>query len=220
MAWVVLIAVMLSSSPLLDFRVISTQSQFARVESGEVSLDVFGSHAQERFDLYDARRRLARPGYLRIQALAASLDKSDPEWASRLRVFIGDEDEAPGWSEAQLRRIALRPERFEIPAGLAEAIKGPSNRSLDARLPDVLFRVDLGGRDGHEYVSVKFEGGGSSLSALCWHLLGGSWETCGRAYQSYTFSEAPVEEIKTGDFEVVEPEFMYLRVGGEVIRFR
>ena len=120
----------------------------------------------------------------------------------------------------QLQKILLQPERFEIPAGLAEAIKGPSSQSLNEWFPDVLFRVDLGGLGGYEYVSVRIDNERGHFSAACWHFLRGKWAKCGRVYQSAISPEALGAELRTADFEVVEPEQMDLRVGKQVLSFR
>ena len=217
MSWVVLIAVMLTSTPLLDFRVISTQSQFARIESGEVALDAFGLRTYEVFDLYDVRWQLARPGYLRIQALAESLDETDPKRASWLRVFIGDEEEPPGWTEAQQQEIVLRPEAFEIPSGLVKAIK---SRRSDT--PKVMFCVELGGDKGYEYISVHREENPKSYSAYCWQFSEEDWRTCGsdKYLRGGSFDRLS-QELSKADFEAIAPDKPYknLRVGELVLHF-
>ena len=207
------------SSPLLDFRVVSARSQFARIESGKVALGVLSENTAGLYDLYDVRTQLARPGYLRIQALAASLDETDPEWASRLRVFIGDEEEPPGWSEAQQQQIVLRPETFDIPLGLVKAIE-----AWRSDTPKVLFRVELGGDKRYEYVSVHLEEDGRSFSAYCWQSLEENWRTCGS--NTYTYLRADsldwlYQEFSTADFEAIASDRPYknLRVGERLLDF-
>ena len=217
MSWVVLIAVMLTSTPLLDFRVISTQSQFARIESGKVALDAIGTPTNRFFDLYDARRQLARPGYLRIQALAASLVETDPQWASRLRVLIGDEEAIPGWTEAQQQEIVLRPEVFEIPTELVKEIK---SRRSDT--PKVMFRVQLGGDQAYEYISLHLETDAKSYAAYCWQFFVEKWRTCGSdKYVRGESFDRLYQQLSSADFEAITPNKPYknLRVGELVLDF-
>ena len=217
MSWVVLIAVMLANSPLLDFRAISARSQFARIESGEVALDAFSMRTYGLYDLHDVRRQLARPGYLRIQALAESLDETDPKRASWLRVFIGDEEEPPGWTEAQQQQIVLRPETFDIPLALVKAMK---TRRSDT--PEVMFRVELGGDKRYEYVSVHLEEGGGSFSAYCWQFWEENWRTCGSdTYVRAGSLDRLYQELSSADFEVIAPDAPYknLLVGERLLDF-
>lgn len=218
MSWVLLIALLLTCTPLLDFRVITTQNQFARIQSGRVALEEisFRSMFDGRFNWWAAQTYLARPAYLRMQALAASIEDSDPALASRLRVFIGDEEHPAGWTERQLQNMVLRPEPFEIPAGLDKAVMG---RGSD--LPDVLFRVDLGDDQQAEYVTVFFDSDGQSVSALCWQQNGTTWQLCGEVWLRPDSPEALFEEIARADFEAITPDTAYknLRIGDLVLDF-
>ena len=217
MSWVLLVALLLTSTPLLDFRVIATQSQFARIESGQLAVEDINFSSDGRFNWRDARSYLARPGYLRMQALAQSINDSDPDRASRLRILIGDEDEPSGWTERQWQQIVLRPERFEIPPGLEEALMGRSRE-----LPDVLFRVDLGDDQVAEYVSVHFDSRSQGFSADCWQLQGKAWRHCGKTSLRFDSPDGLFEEIAEADFEAVTPVSAYknLRVGELVLDFR
>ena len=68
---------LLVNSPLLDFRSISLASQFRRVDTGEIDL--------RDFDFHYARHHLARPAWLRMQALIDAYEHSDPELAQLIR---------------------------------------------------------------------------------------------------------------------------------------
>ena len=217
MSWVVLIAVMLTSTPLLDFRAVSARSQIARIESGGAALDAFSMKRYGFYDLHDVRRQLARPGYLRIQALAASLDETDPKRARWLRVFIGDEEDPAGWTEARQQQIVLRPETFDIPLGLVEAMKV---RRSDT--PEVLFRVELGGDKRYEYVSVHLEEDERTFSAYCWQSAEENWRSCGRdTYMRAGSPDRLYQVFSTADFEAIAPDTPYknLRVGELVLHF-
>ena len=217
MSWVVLIALMLANSPPLDFRAVSARSLFARIESGEVALDAFSMKTYGLYDLHDVRRQLARPGYLSIQALAASLGETDPKRARWLRVFIGDEEDPAGWTEAQQQQIVLRPETFDIPLGLVEAMKV---RRSDT--PQVLFRVELGGDTRYEYVSVHLEEDARTFSAYCWQYAEENWRSCGSdTYMRAGSPDRLYQEFSTADFEAIAPDTPYknLRVGEQLLDF-
>ncbi|MCY3605913.1 MAG: DUF4153 domain-containing protein [Gammaproteobacteria bacterium] len=218
MSWVLLVALLLTCTPLLDFRVITTQNQFARIESGRLALDEisFRPTSDGRFNWWAAQTYLARPAYLRMQALAASIEDSDPGRASRLRVLIGDEEQPAGWTERQLQNMVLRPEPFEIPEGLDEAVMGRGSE-----IPDVLFRVDLGGDRQAEYVTVFFDSDGQRVSALCWQQNGTTWQLCGDVWLRSDSPEALFEQITGADFEAIKPDSPYknLRIGDLVLDF-
>ena len=140
-SWVVLASLLLTTSPLLDFRVISAWSLFSAVASGETHID--------DLDVEYVQTWLARPGYLRLQSLLSSLENSDPEAAQNLRARIENkagmtEVEVPrNWTVEQKAQIVMRPESIDIPRELEEVI----NRNHDGP-PDFIFRVDLGGGRG------------------------------------------------------------------------
>ena len=207
MSWVVVAALLLANSPLLDFRVLSANSQFARLDSGEISL--------EQFDFHAVRTSMARAGHLRMEALIGSLEEDDPEIAANVRGLLARDDGRYGLAER--RDIVLRPEPFEIPEGLLGSIGvetfGP---------PDLLFQVDLGGGPDYEYVSVRFEAERQTVIAACWRRRDDSWANCGDMFWNDKDGFAELqEEISAADFEALVPDAAYknLRVGKTVLQF-
>ena len=146
MSWVVLGSLLLAASPLLDFRSISASSHFARVDSGKL--------LAEDLDLRYVRE-LGRPGRVRLEALLERLDESDPQAALAVRARFAEDEQVGGWTPRQLSRIVMRPEPFEITAGLVEQLE-----RFKSRRPDALFRVDLGGGETPEVVAVWVEASG------------------------------------------------------------
>lgn len=148
LGWVVTGLMLAAHSPLLDFRRISTASQFARVEAGALELRVF--------DFHYARRHLARPAHLKMQALAESLDDSDPELAQTIRDPTRLQGEDAHAGRVFWERVVYRPEPFEVPAelrSLAEtSVWAPT--ILDGRNVIVLVRVDLNDDGDTEYVVI------------------------------------------------------------------
>ena len=208
MSWVVLASLLLTASPLLDFRSISVWSQFSQLESGEVAL--------EDLDVRYLSRGLARPGHLRIHSLVESLEASDPEAAQRLRIRLGQEKGSLGWTADQQARIVMRPEPFEVSADLAHAI----DRG-DRGVPDLLFRLDLGGGEDLEYVSVKLHPSSNRAYFNCFGASGEEWESCGRARLSAESYQELLKELSEQEFEAVVPEQPYkdLRVGEHLLEF-
>ena len=119
MGWVMLGILLLINTPVLDFRAISTRSQVARVESGEI-------HAIE-FDFRYAREMLARSGYLAAQRLIEQLG-FDPlaEGAPQGVVMLrdgADERERQRILDAFWSAVAFRGNRFEVPEDVRAAIE-------------------------------------------------------------------------------------------------
>ena len=208
LSWVVLASLLLTASPLLEFRSISAWSQISRVETGKVLV--------EDLDARHMSRELGRPGRLKLETLLESLDETDPEAALVLRERR-DRVEGTyegGWTPRQRARIVMRPAPFEIPADLADFVD-----SRDGRLPDLLFRVDLGGTDTPEVVAVWVDQSGE-LTSHCLTRRGAEWASCGRTYKTTDRSRAELlHELSTADIGAVVPDSPYkdLRIGDLLI---
>ena len=206
MSWVVLVSLLLSASPLADFRSISAWSQFNRLETGKDSI--------EQLDVRYVQSELARPGYLRTQSLLARLDETDPKMAQELRAALEEKRSfVRGWSEEQKAEILKRPDSFEIPEGLSTAIRDYSQKA-----PYLLFRIDLNEDDTPEYVGVWVSDSGDTASARCWHESADGWEPCGYSGTLEDPDEDLFEELAAADFKAVTPTRPYkdLRVGERV----
>ena len=182
MGLVVLAVLLLANSPLMDFRKISLASQQARVARSEIELD--------QFDFYYARQHLGRPAWLWMEATLVEVEADDPRLAELIRnprmamppEFAGAVAGAggAGATAASFReRLVLRPEPFEIPAGLEphldEFLGQPRffrTGGDDPNLAPVLIAVDLD-RDGtREYVLVASYFGG----ARGFRMADGEWD--------------------------------------------
>ena len=204
LSWVVLASLLLTASPLLDFRSISAWSQISRVEFGKV--------LAEDLDVRHMSREMGRPGRMKLEALLESLDQTDPEAALVLRDKV--EGTYPGgWTAPQQARIVMRPAPFDIPADLAKVID-----SHNRRVPDLLFRVDLGGTDTPEVVAVWVES--TDFSSFCVTRRNGEWASCGSTYEDTDLSRAELlQELSTGEMGAVVPDRSYkdLRIGDVLI---
>ena len=108
MGWLVLAFALLVNSPLLDFRSISLASQWARVESGELAL--------RDFDFYYAKENLARPGWLKMQALIEEHEITDPALARTIRTA----KPAPLVPQVDWPVAHCRAQSLDVPAGVQE----------------------------------------------------------------------------------------------------
>ncbi len=206
MSWVVLASLLLTASPFLDFRTISTWSYFARVESGELSVeDLDPDHVRE----------LGRPGRIKLDALLKRLEESDPQAALAVRSLFAEGKEVGGWTPRQLARIVMRPEPFEVTAGLVEVLE-----QYQSRPPDVLYRVDLGAGETAEVVAVWVVASGY-VESRCATWRDGGWVDCGQEYSSeIDLSEKELLDVLgAAEFQVVIPDRPYkgLRIGEHLL---
>ena len=150
LGWVVAGLMLATHSPLLDFRRISTASQFARVEAGTLEL--------REFDFYYAHRHLARPAHLKLQALAESLEDSDPELAHAIRNPTRFGDDTARASRVFWERVVYRPEPFEVPEELRSVVETSLSSLIifqDRRNVIVFVRADLDDDGETEFVVIS-----------------------------------------------------------------
>ena len=160
MGWVVLGVMLLVNTPLLDFRKVSLASQFARVERGEIAL--------RDFDFRYAREQLARPAWLRLEALAEEHETSDPELTALIRPLPPG---APG--ERIWESVTLRPEPFDVPEGLRTIAE--SEWYAGDRSTVVLIRIDMDGDGEAEYALLNAEAGGDYAWGTLFRQAGEEW---------------------------------------------
>ena len=160
-AGLILAVLLLQNTPVLDFRAISTKSQLARVESGEIEA--------AQFDFQYAERELARPGHLVAEQLVADLGfdpRDERVWGERSIPLVAEgeldiqfgggaivrrsPDDVPDrdfWAE-----MSYRPEPFVVPDGVREAIDREAYIAYRVEQP-VLIQAELDGdSDRTEYL--------------------------------------------------------------------
>ena len=151
MGWVMLGVLLLINTPVLDFRAISTRSQMARVESGEI-------HPIE-FDFRYAREMLARPGHLAARSLIEQLGFDPLAEGAPTGVIMYDPD-AEGERAGELSamrddfwaNVQYRGGPFALPDDVRAAIDREISRTDRLEHP-VLARVELDGDPGRaEYL--------------------------------------------------------------------
>ena len=144
-AVLMLAGLLLTNSPLLDFRKLSLASQMARLERGDVMLDTF--------DFFYVRQELARPGYLAIEKLKASLDEGDADLLAKI--------------ESPSRRPVLsasptwvyHPADLALPGSLTEAMVGSDLSPLNSAQSISIFvvKIDMNEDGRSDYAFIPLE---------------------------------------------------------------
>lgn len=202
MGWVVLGVMLLVNTPLLDFRKVSLASQFARVEGGEIEL--------RDFDFRYAREQLARPGWLRLEALAEEYETSDPELTALIRPVPPGK---PG--ERIWEFVTLRPEPFEVPEGLRAIAEREWNAGGGSTI--VLIRIDMDGDGEAEYVVLNAETDSDYVWGTLFRQAGEEWVRFRLDASGGDGSDVDAT-LRHGAIGASEPALPDLRVGGLVFR--
>jgi hypothetical protein len=209
MGLVVLVLMLVTNSPVLDFRKISLASQLGRVEAGEVEL--------KDFDFWYARNTLARPGYLAMEKMKQDIGDSDPELLARIEnpvrsaFAVSLEANEKMWANMQ-----YRPEPFDVPDALKPLVETNSRtfRSTDM----VMIRADLDEDGESEYLLLSLHDYGLGVTQF-YYLGDNGWQS-GQLQQNVLqhSREATEEKIFNGEVKTVEPRFKDLDIGGIVFR--
>ncbi len=203
MGWVVLGVMLLVNTPLLDFRKISLASQFERVETGEIPL--------QDFDFRNARNYMARPAWLRIEALALENEETDPELAKLIRTPAGAELSARVWDF-----VTLRPEPFEVPEDLREVVASEWRPKDHAAM--VLIRIDMDEDGESEYVSLSMALEQDVARGAVYQRDGDAWAR--HHLVAVRRSRDISDDLLHGEIGTVEPALPDLKVGKFLFRAR
>lgn len=207
MGWVIVALTLLVNTPLLDFRSISLASQFARVDRGEIEI--------YDFDFFYARQHLARPAWLRTQALLDEIGESDERLTELIReprpqrVTIADAGEL--WE-----RVVYRPEPFEVPEDLRPFIESSYAAPYDNL---TLVAVDLNQDRVLEYVLI-----GSTEFDVLWaegfYRQDDEWLSLNVRRTVAESSDNEIEQsLRSGEIEAAPPEFQDLLIGDVELSF-
>ncbi|KGK42468.1 hypothetical protein LH51_06965, partial [Nitrincola sp. A-D6] len=151
---VVLVAMLLVNSPLLDFRKMVVADQLQRLADNKVQVD--------DFDLNYFRRHLARPGYEGLQTLKAQYGEAHPGLVVRINALYSDrsQEQASSTQDEFVAAITLLSDN--PPEALLTAIYNQEISqfwSLQQNRQYFLRALDLD-RDGdQEYVWIKKQPG-------------------------------------------------------------
>ena len=231
LGWVVLALMLLVNSPLLDFRSISLASQFRRVDTGEIDL--------RNFDFHYARHHLARPAWLRMQALIDAYEHTDPELAQLVREAVPPAPVRVSGADDVWERVVYRPERFEVPAGVRAIVSRffvdpyslysrdsmPGEWGVHYLLPymvsrsddyhdPVLARLDMNGDGEREYALIIGDRERDYAVGLCMYRRGGEWRSFVLAMREPLPEGADLAQaLGHGEIAAVPPAFRDLKLG-------
>ena len=203
----VLAVMVLVNSPLFDFRAIALASQMQRVEAGEVEL--------RDFDFSYARRHLARPGHLRLQALIAEHEASDPELARIIKATERGQPSGQTFDELWAR-LNYRPGPFEAPPGLREAASATVFGRVSQRHTNpTLIRIDLDEDGDFEYVLLSQHRDNDNLvEAELFFREGDAWKNRALVTSRATPDDVDVTaSLREGEIKRAEPQFKDLKLG-------
>ena len=201
MGWGIAALALLVNTPLLDFRTISLASQFARVERGEIEI--------HDFDFFYARQHLARPAWLRTQALLAEAGETDERLAELIREprpqRIPRAEALDVWE-----RVVYRPAPFDVPEDLRPFIESSHAAIYESVM---LVEVDLNRDETPEYVVIG-SADQAAPHAEGFYRQGDEWLSLQMLRHGPVSPDTDVEpNLQTGTIEVISPEFQLLRIG-------
>ncbi|MGJ8693979.1 MAG: DUF4153 domain-containing protein [Thalassotalea sp.] len=215
MGIVVLLAMLLVNSPLLNFQSISAASQLARLDAGKTSY--------AKFDYKYFDRTLGRQGYLALQALKPKLKVHAPEQIVMIdRMYINHQkiDREALSVEDFLQFIEFWPNKSEFPKALISAVYKRETKSKWStyRGKNYYFIAkDLNDDGKVNYVVI--EENNSSTSASLW-LLDDEQQWSAKYMQTSNPNKNHLMKdlLLTDQVEVISPTWKNLKVGDITFR--
>lgn len=199
-----IVVLVLTSSPVLDFRKLSVLSQMSRLDAGEVAI--------ESFD-FSYLQQLAKPGrqallslrerYATDEAVIALMSQSNS-----YNPLVPSSSQLTVWD-----RIIYRPVKFSVPDAVRELI---DRYPIPDPVQPFLIQVDLNGDDVDDYALLQAMPGQAYVGGMVFTYRDGSWLTLNlvsRADSEINGSEL-IKQLKEGEFRSELPEFRDLSIGG------
>lgn len=211
LAWVVLAAMLLINSPLLDFRKISADSQLARLQSGEQKLD--------EADFYYFRYSLEKPGYDALMTFKASLREDQADIAMRIDRLYSEGEFDPALkavvSDAFFASLQQQPEA-PLPEGLKAAIGDWLNIGVLRQTQfkgAFLHQMDVNG-DGEDDYVLDARAKEDWRETAVFYRSGDSWQV-----QQYRFQQRDesAADDETG-VVLLKPQWPLLKIGQRILQ--
>ena len=216
MGLAVLALVLLATSPVLDFRKISTNSQVARFKSGEIATD--------KLDIRYFYRQLGKPGYEALQQLKTEYPDSDPSLVLRIDTFLS--------GNSQQAKIDLRARFVDLlqqpgpsaPDDLIDRLVQShiTQWSINNSEGWYLVPIDLEATDGPEYLFIVASGHdhtGKNLvfQSSIYYRDDEVWKMKNASYISLdkTEQEDFVSKLMAGEIYFVAPRWPDIQIGGQ-----
>ncbi|WP_165725200.1 DUF4153 domain-containing protein [Pseudoalteromonas sp. SA25] len=216
MGWVVLVSMLAVNSPLLNFQILSTNSQIARLDADKVTI--------EKFDYYYFEHSLGRQGYLAMQLLKQKIETSHPEqYAIIDRMYVNNEFALTLEHTVDdfIERSVFWPSQALIPQGLIEAVFSEQHfydRNSLKEHTYYFIGMDLNKDDDLDFIVI--DESNENISAYFWLFDMGKWRS------RYMNVENPEEirylksMIDNNELSLVEPEYSNLKIGDVVFKVR
>lgn len=204
---VVLAALLLTNSPLLDFRKISVASQMARLNSGELTLD--------NFDYAYFSRYLERPGFDALQTIKRDRAQDRPDIVAKIdELYRNKWAGRPAEDRAGFAaKLKVWPVGDPLPPSVVDAIFAWSqHRAAFQEQQSYVFHIDLNADGVAEYIALNADGPHFNV-ALLLQLSGEEWQQI-NVRLTGSMSEADLAaSIARGDVKIVAPQWSDLRIG-------
>lgn len=208
---IVALTLLLTQSPLLDFRKLSVQSQLNRLVDADDPTNVL--------DLSYFRYQLARPGYLALQSLMEDMGDSHPALAARI---------------AGLYRVADQPLEREQFDDLIQPLTDVEPEVMDelyrlylddARLMwldyEYLLQAQMDNDADSEY--VLFSQGDNLITVTLLDRLDDDWTVLGpnvvQGFQSEDERLAFIQELKANNWQTQMPQYRDVTIGDVRVEF-
>jgi len=218
---IVLAAMLLINTPLIDFRKISLDSQLNRLEAEKTSL--------ENFDLRYLKRSLARPGYLALIDLKDTHSELNPKFG--LRIIAVLENGRRGRDDKKSKIT------YETFVAAIESIGDPAPKLLLNRIFEqenenhwgientkayYLYQIELNRDESPEYLLIRHKNYRSELTLF--YLEGKVWMDLEIAdpdalYEGHQLNEF-INTLKKQGVSITKPKWDNFEVNGNVYKVR
>ena len=208
---VVMVAVLLTNSPLLDFRKMSVDSQLARLEAGEVEV--------EDFDIHYFKHNLAKPGYLALQQLKTQYQETYATFVLKIDALYTRDKDISTEIDKETFLSALEILGGSPPDDLLNRIfeNETENSWLIPHTDNYyLFAVELNNDELAEYVLLKKRRQVNEITLYVFDK--DRWVRRSlRATEGYGVNnlELFLEDVKAQNIHYAKPEWDQLEVGGQ-----
>lgn len=209
MGLVVLAVMLLVNSPALDFRKIVVHSQLQRLEAKKISPD--------ELDVQYFRAHLARPGYLALETLKTRYAQSNPQLVFRINNLYADRSTEEPESSKQEFIAAVKVSSGTFPDDLASAIFADISNEYSWEIQNLknyyLMPVDMDNDGQLEYLFLKEMKEHTSIDL--YFIDNKKWQTIKfHNTEKNDFEKEFFKAVAAGQFEVIQPKWQDLSIGG------
>lgn len=212
MGLVVLVAMLMVNSPLLDFRKITVASQVQRLDSGKLSVD--------ELDVYYFRRNLGRAGHLALQDLQTRYAQSNPELVYKIENGYLSSDKRKNRMASKKFLESIKIVSGELPEGLGERLyRSAHENSWDEKNAPSRYLLPLDANSDGVLEYLYVENYKHYRNIQLYYRPGDEWQVQGfSAGYSKETDEDFIRALGAGDYKVVEPKWKDIEIGGARLR--